>query len=48
MPCGGGGALGQGTGISEIAANTGLSRQAVYRVRDNPAEAEAALARWAA
>lgn len=29
------GALGQGTGIIEIAASTGLSRQAVYRIRDN-------------
>ncbi|MGH1574143.1 recombinase family protein [Methylobacterium sp. P31] len=40
-------ALGQGTGVSEIAAATGLSRQTVYRIRDNAAEAEAALARWA-
>lgn len=41
------GALGQGTGVSEIAAATGLTRQTVYRIRDNAAEAEAALARWA-
>lgn len=41
-------ALGKGTGVSEIATAAGLSRQAVYRIRDNPAEAEAALARWAA
>ncbi|KAA0124283.1 recombinase family protein [Methylobacterium sp. P1-11] len=40
-------ALGQGTGVSEIAASTGLSRQTVYRIRDNAADAEAALARWA-
>ncbi|MGU3284626.1 recombinase family protein [Methylobacterium mesophilicum] len=40
------GALGQGTGVSEIAAATGLSRQTVYRIRDNAVEAEAALARW--
>lgn len=39
-------ALGQGTGVSEIASATGLSRQTVYRIRDNAAEAEAALARW--
>ncbi|MCJ2127592.1 recombinase family protein [Methylobacterium sp. E-045] len=41
------GALGQGTGVSEVATATGLSRQTIYRIRDNPAEAEAALARWA-
>ncbi len=35
-----------GAGISAIAANTGLSRQTVYRLRDNPAAAEAALERW--
>lgn len=41
------GALGQGVGVSEIAAATRLTRQTVYRIRDNAAEAEAALARWA-
>ncbi|MDP4024151.1 recombinase family protein [Methylobacterium sp. NEAU 140] len=41
-------ALGQGTGVSEIATATGLSRQTVYRIRDNAVEAEAALARWGA
>lgn len=40
------GSLGQGLGVSEIAAATGLSRQTVYRIRDNAVEAEAALARW--
>nr|WP_042674989.1 recombinase family protein [Methylobacterium sp. B34] len=40
------GSLGQGLGVSEIAVATGLSRQTVYRIRDNAAEAEAALARW--
>lgn len=40
-------ALGKGTGVSEIALATGLSRQTVYRIRDNAVEAEAALARWA-
>lgn len=39
-------ALGQGEGISSIATATGLSRQTIYRIRDNPAEAEAAIARW--
>lgn len=33
-------------GVSEIAANTGLSRQAIYRISDNRAAAEAALANW--
>ena len=42
------GALGQGKGISEIAASTGLSRQTLYRIKGNPMEAEAALARWEA
>lgn len=40
-------ALGQGEGISSIASTHGLTRQTVYRIKDNPAEAEAALARWA-
>lgn len=40
--------LAQGSGISAIAKETGLSRQAIYRIQGNPAEAEAALARWAA
>lgn len=40
--------LAQGTNVSTIAKETGLSRQAVYRIQENPAEAEAALARWAA
>lgn len=40
--------LGQGMGPSNIAAATGLQRQTIYRIRQNPAEAEAALARWEA
>jgi len=40
--------LGQGAGVSAVAAATGLSRQTVYRIKDQPAEAEAALERWAA
>lgn len=36
--------LGQNAGISEIAKATALSRQTVYRVQDDPAAAEAALA----
>ena len=39
--------LGQGAAIAAVAKATGLSRQAIYRMQDNPAEAEAALVRWA-
>lgn len=38
--------LAQDAGISVIAKSTGLSRQAIYRMKDDPAEAEAALAKW--
>lgn len=38
--------LGRGAGASEISKQTGLSRQAILRIRDDPAQAEAALARW--
>ncbi|MBN9445114.1 recombinase family protein [Bosea sp. (in: a-proteobacteria)] len=38
--------LAQDAGISVIAKSTGLSRQAIYRVKDAPAEAEAALMKW--
>jgi DNA invertase Pin-like site-specific DNA recombinase len=41
------GMLGQGTaGPAAIAKDTGLSRQTVYRIQDDPAGAEAALASW--
>jgi DNA invertase Pin-like site-specific DNA recombinase len=40
--------LAQGASVSAVAKETGLSRQAIYRVQSNPVEAEAALARWAA
>jgi DNA invertase Pin-like site-specific DNA recombinase len=33
-------------GIARIAKETGLSRQTVYRIKDDPASAEAALAAW--
>jgi putative DNA-invertase from lambdoid prophage Rac len=36
------------TGIGEIAATTGLSRQTIYRIRNHRASAEAALANWVA
>ena len=39
--------LGQRTvGVAEIARETGLTRQTVYRIKDDPAGAEAALAAW--
>jgi DNA invertase Pin-like site-specific DNA recombinase len=38
--------LGQGAGASAISKETGLSRQAVLRIRDHRAEAEMALAKW--
>lgn len=40
--------LAQSAGIAAIAKATGLSRQAVYRIKDDPAAAEAALATWGA
>ena len=40
--------LTSGTSISVIAETTGLSRQTVYRVKDDPAWAEGVLATWAA
>jgi putative DNA-invertase from lambdoid prophage Rac len=40
------GMLASGSSISTIADATGLSRQAIYRIRDNRPEAEAALQRW--
>ncbi|MEM5469453.1 recombinase family protein [Celeribacter marinus] len=36
----------QGAGTTETANATGLTRQAVIRIRKDPAKAEAALARW--
>jgi DNA invertase Pin-like site-specific DNA recombinase len=33
-------------GIARIAKETGLTRQTIYRLRDNPASAEATLAAW--
>jgi putative DNA-invertase from lambdoid prophage Rac len=39
--------LGQQTvGIAQIAKETGLTRQTVYRIKGDPAGAEAALAAW--
>lgn len=38
--------LGTGAGISEVAKSSGLSRQTVYRIKNDMAGAEAALATW--
>ncbi|MCF4130252.1 recombinase family protein [Methylobacterium sp. SyP6R] len=40
--------LTQGASVSAVARDTGLSRQTIYRIQEDPAEAEAILARWAA
>jgi len=36
----------QAVGMAQIAKETGLTRQTVYRIKDDPAGAEAALAAW--
>ncbi len=38
--------LAQDAGVSAISKATGLSRQVIYRLKDEPAEAEAALVKW--
>ena len=39
--------LGQeAVGIARVAAETGLTRQTIYRIKDDPGSAEAALAAW--
>jgi DNA invertase Pin-like site-specific DNA recombinase len=38
--------IGQNAGVSEIAKVSGLSRQTIYRIKDDPAAAEAALVTW--
>ena len=40
--------LRQNANIIQIAKATQLSRQTVYRIKDDPAAAEAALATWGA
>jgi putative DNA-invertase from lambdoid prophage Rac len=39
--------LAAGDGVSAISKATGLSRQAIYRLRDDPTWAEMLLGRWA-
>jgi len=36
----------RGLGIAQIAKDLGLTRQTVYRIKDDPAGAEAALRAW--
>ena len=38
--------LGKSASVGEVAKVTGLTRQTVYRIKDDPAGAEAALAIW--
>ena len=38
--------LGKSASVGEVARITGLTRQTVYRIKDDPAGAEAALATW--
>ena len=38
--------LGQGQGVSSIANLTGLSRQTIYRIHEDPAACEATLPKW--
>lgn len=40
--------LGKGVGVAEIARTTGLSRQTIYRIKDDPASIEKTLALWRA
>ena len=39
--------LAQGAvGIARVSKETGLARQTIYRIQDDPAAAEASLAAW--
>ena len=38
--------LGQQASIAQIAKATGLTRQTIYRIKDDPAGSERALASW--
>jgi putative DNA-invertase from lambdoid prophage Rac len=38
--------LGQGLGVSEVAKTTGVRRQTIYRIKQDPARQVAALAAW--
>jgi putative DNA-invertase from lambdoid prophage Rac len=38
--------LGKSASVGEVAKTVGLTRQTIYRIKDDPAAAEAALATW--
>ncbi|NNJ76700.1 MAG: helix-turn-helix domain-containing protein [Anderseniella sp.] len=38
--------LGKGTGVTEVAKTTGLTRATIYRIKDDPTNAEKALLSW--
>jgi putative DNA-invertase from lambdoid prophage Rac len=38
--------LGKSASVGEVARIAGLTRQTVYRIKDDPAGAEAVLAMW--
>jgi CBS domain-containing protein len=38
--------LGKSASVGEVARTTGLTRQTIYRIKDDPAGAEAAFATW--
>jgi putative DNA-invertase from lambdoid prophage Rac len=38
--------LGQAKGVGDVARIRGLTRQTVYRIKDDPTSAEAALVTW--
>jgi putative DNA-invertase from lambdoid prophage Rac len=38
--------LGKSASVGEVARTTGLTRQTIYRIKDDPTGAEAALATW--
>jgi putative DNA-invertase from lambdoid prophage Rac len=40
------GLLGKSNGVGEVAQTIGLTRQTIYRIKDDPAAAETALAMW--
>jgi putative DNA-invertase from lambdoid prophage Rac len=39
--------IAQSAGVGQIAKITGISRQTIYRIKDDPVAAEAALSSWA-
>jgi putative DNA-invertase from lambdoid prophage Rac len=39
--------IAQSAGVGQIAKITGVSRQTIYRIKNDPVAAEAALSSWA-